>query len=1178
MNKKSSNNLFQRLTRLFKSGPVIKRKIKTIDTTVATAKSSAVMMFQRSVNSSYNQITANAYNIQERLSRYQDFNEMESCLSGDTKIAVPGGYKTLLELVEEYGVDKPFIVYAYDHEKNAIIPAWAKQARQTSYQKAYKVTFDNGKTITGDITHRLMKRDGTYARIGELQPGDAMMPFIRRELVNKHAKGPGYQYVYTISKKVTKSGWRAEHKIIAEFVQNRCLNEDEVVHHVNFVKSDNRPENLQVMTSEEHKNLHRISAINYNKNIKWADSNSEWIENFKKNHSEFMKNHNHQSRNDITFAIILQWCDKNGFRSKELQKALKISDHIISSRLKEFGFESFTTFAKAYDPTWKPYLETSVTVQDIYSSYKKGMSFKDVASILNVSTNVIGKRLRNAGYGGWKDFASRYENCKVVSIEEVGEMPLYDLTVDGYKNFATDSVISHNTAEINSALDIYADETCLSGDTIIPLLDGTKQTIKSLYEQNRKDFYVNSYDVKSNRFVPGRCLGVTKTSDNREVFKITFDDGIYVRLTENHLVLLSDNSYCRVENLKTSDSVKAINIDRSSRITSIQSDGFTDVYDLEVETFHNFAITGDESFTSYVMVHNCAQDEKGRTLHVSSNNPKIKSVLEDLFYNTLNVEFNLRPWTRNLCKYGDVLFLNDVSPDYGVINVLPIPVNEIEREEGYDPEDPMAVRFRWISLGNKILDNWQITHMRLLGNDMYLPYGSSVLEGARRIWRQLILIEDAMLVYRIVRSPERRVFYIDVGNTPPDEIPNYIEQAKVALRSNQVIDNKSGRVDLRYNPVSVDEDFFIPTRGTESGTKIDTLAGGQNTAAIEDVEYIQRKLFAALKIPKAYLGYEELLSSKATLAMIDIRFSRTINMIQRTVLSELNKIAIIHLYANGFSDDDLLNFTLRMSNPSTVAQQQKLELFRTKFEIAGSVPEGLLSRDWIRKNVIGLTEQEIIQIERELIDDAASASARENAGAGGGGGSSGGMGGGGGLDNPDGGDTPEDATDISGPPEGDEPPPPENAGIDPEIQILTAGDDPLDDKPVRLSLKDDNAPIRVQNQLQKTLYNRSRHITHGSSKTHMPDFTKMLNPKKNRQMNDPFDSSFLRSQSTNPLGESKELEHQLQPSMSAELYEMLQKMNASLKIRKHSLGSPLLVEEINNIDDVKVLIDNGDDE
>lgn len=1031
MNKKSSNNLFQRLTRLFKSGPVIKRKIKTIDTTVATAKSSAVMMFQRSVNSSYNQITANAYNIQERLSRYQDFNEMESCLSGDTKIAVPGGYKTLLELVEECGVDKPFIVYAYDHEKNAIIPAWAKQARQTSYQKAYKVTFDNGKTITGDITHRLMKRDGTYARIGELQPGDAMMRFDETEQT-----------------------------------------------------SNLKPES------------HQIDLVH-----------------------------------KITFANLLQWCDTHGFNLKCLKKALRISDKVVLSRLRQNGFNSFECFARAYN-----------------------------------SKSIV-------------DAQENDNSCKVESIEEVGEMPLYDLTVDGYKNFATDSVISHNTAEINSALDIYADETCLSGDTIIPLLDGTKQTIKSLYEQNKNDFYVNSFDVKSNRFVPGRCLGVTKTGENREVFKITFDDGTYVRLTENHLVLLSDNSYCRVENLKTNDSVKAINIDRSSRITSIQSDGFTDVYDLEVETFHNFAITGDESFTSYVMVHNCAQDEKGRTLHVSSNNPKIKSVLEDLFYNTLNVEFNLRPWTRNLCKYGDVLFLNDVSPDYGVINVLPIPVNEIEREEGYDPEDPMAVRFRWISLGNKILDNWQITHMRLLGNDMYLPYGSSVLEGARRIWRQLILIEDAMLVYRIVRSPERRVFYIDVGNTPPDEIPNYIEQAKVALRSNQVIDNKSGRVDLRYNPVSVDEDFFIPTRGTESGTKIDTLAGGQNTAAIEDVEYIQRKLFAALKIPKAYLGYEELLSSKATLAMIDIRFSRTINMIQRTVLSELNKIAIIHLYANGFSDDDLLNFTLRMSNPSTIAQQQKLELFRTKFEIAGSVPEGLLSRDWIRKNVIGLTEQEIIQIERELIDDAASASARENAGAGGGGGSSGGMGGGGGgLDNPDGGDTPEDATDISGPPEGDEPPPPENAGIDPEIQILTAGDDPLDDKPVRLSLKDDNAPIRVQNQLQKTLYNRSRHVTHGSSKTHMPDFTKMLNPKKNRQMNDPFDSSFLRSQSTNPLGESKELEHQLQPSMSAELYEMLQKMNASLKIRKHSPGSPLLVEEINNIDDVKVLIDNGDDE
>ncbi len=364
-----------------------------------------------------------------------------------------------------------------------------------------------------------------------------------------------------------------------------------------------------------------------------------------------------------------------------------------------------------------------------------------------------------------------------------------------------------------------------------------------------------------------------------------------------------------------------------------------------------------------------SQDEIGRCLHIYSENDKIRSVLEELFYDNLNIDFNLNPWSRNLCKYGDFFLFLDISPEYGVLNGIPIPVNEIEREEGYDPDDPMAVRFRWVTQGNKILENWQIAHFRLLGNDAFLPYGSSVIEPARRIWRQLILIEDAMLVYRVIRSPERRVFKIDIGNVPPEEVENYMQQAKSALRSNQVIDKKTGRVDLRYNPLSVDEDYFLPVRGQTDGTAIDTLAGGQNTTAIEDVEYIQKKLFAALKVPKAYLGYDEMLSSKATLAQEDIRFSRTINKVQRVLISELNKIAAVHLYANGFDGDDLIDFTLKLSNPSTIAQQQKLELFRTKFEIAGQSPEGMLSRDYLRKRVLGLTNEEIDAIEKQKEED-----------------------------------------------------------------------------------------------------------------------------------------------------------------------------------------------------------------
>jgi hypothetical protein len=366
-----------------------------------------------------------------------------------------------------------------------------------------------------------------------------------------------------------------------------------------------------------------------------------------------------------------------------------------------------------------------------------------------------------------------------------------------------------------------------------------------------------------------------------------------------------------------------------------------------------------------------AGDENGRSLHIYSENVRIREVLNELFYETLNIEFNMTSWVRNLCKYGDFFLFNDVSPKYGVINCFPLPISEVEREEGFDPNDPMAVRFRWLTQGNQVLENWQVSHFRLLANDAFLPYGSSVLEPARRIWRQLILLEDAMLVYRIVRAPERRVFKVDVGNVPPEDIANYMEQVQSSLKKAPVVDKNNGRVDLRYNPLSVDEDYYIPVRGSDSGTSIETLGGGTMAGETNDVEYIQKKLFAALKIPKAYLGYDEGLGAKATLSQEDIRFSRTIARIQRTVLAELNKVAVIHLYCNGFSNEELLDFSLRLSNPSTIAQQQKLELFKSRFEAAGTAltTPGLVDRRWVQKNILRLTNEEIDAIANGLTTD-----------------------------------------------------------------------------------------------------------------------------------------------------------------------------------------------------------------
>jgi hypothetical protein len=364
-------------------------------------------------------------------------------------------------------------------------------------------------------------------------------------------------------------------------------------------------------------------------------------------------------------------------------------------------------------------------------------------------------------------------------------------------------------------------------------------------------------------------------------------------------------------------------------------------------------------------------DENGKTLHIYSENANIKKILTELFYDTLNIEFNLTSWVRSLVKYGDFFLFNDVHPEQGVINAYPLPISEIEREEGFDPSDPLAVRFRWVTQGNQVLENWQISHMRLLGNDAFLPYGSSVLEPARRIWRQLILLEDAMMVMRIVRAPSRKAFYIDVGNVPPEDIPNYMEQAQTALKKSSVVDKSTGRVDLRYNPLSIDEDYFIPVRGGDTGTKIEDVGGITTAGETDDVEYIQKKLFAALKIPKAYLGYDEGLGAKATLSQEDIRFSRTIARVQRTILSELNKLAIVHLYCNGFSDEDLIDFSLRLSNPSTLAQQQKLELHKSRFEAASTALQtpGLVSREWVQKNILRLSDEEINAIKKGLFTE-----------------------------------------------------------------------------------------------------------------------------------------------------------------------------------------------------------------
>ncbi len=866
--KNQETGLFRQLTKLL-SGPINNRraqfyraeKRKHLDKYGQKFLSAGGKSFQKSSYNPFEYIYSTMSQNYNRGERYAEFEQMEFSLHPDTKIATSNGYITIKELSDicEKDPSHTFIVYSYDHEKQQIVPAFGKQARKTCNDDAWKITFEDGKELIGSENHRLLKRDGTYSMIKDLIVGDAMMPFYRKDLINtKEDNGNGYRWIYSMHKDSNRrKGWIAEHTLIAEWISGRTLQKDEVVHHINFNKNDNRPENLLIMNKDEHSTYHANHLAEQRKE-------NNWFENFSKKHSSWMKENNPSERKDITFELILNVCDKYGFNQLELCKRLDTDPPTIRRRLNKKGFPNFETFAKSYSPGWKnsgqdnkwdknPRFDSSLKYQDICSSYRDGDTNRALAKKLNTTPIKIFNRLKKEGYKSYAEWKNSYKNHKIKSIEYFGKIELYDFTVDGYKNFATDSIISHNSPEINSTLDIYADE------------------------------------------------------------------------------------------MTTWNSLNAmLNID-------------------------------------------CPNDE-------------IKGVLENLYENVLNIEFNMFGWCRTMCKTGDFFLYLDIDDELGIKNVIGLPPHEVERLEGQDKTNPSYVQFQWNTAG-LTFENWQVAHFRILGNDKYVPYGTSILEPARRIWRQLTMLEDAMMAYRIVRAPDRRVFKIDVGNIPPEDVEQYMQKVMTQMKRNQVVDETTGRVDLRYNPMSIEEDYFLPVRGANSQSSIEPLPGGSYTGDIDDVKYLRDKLFSALKIPMSYLSRGEGADEdKTTLAQKDIRFARTIQRLQRSVITELEKIATIHLYVLGYRGDDLINFTLSLNNPSKIAELQELEHWKTKFDVASSATENFFSKAWIAKSIFGLSDEEFQRNERELFHDRKIESALDQesellaAEAGGGGGSLGDLG------------------------------------------------------------------------------------------------------------------------------------------------------------------------------------------
>lgn len=735
-----------------------------------------------------------------RIASYYDYESMEFCLAGDTKIATPEGFTTIKELADK-GRDNEFIVYSYDHNEKRVVPAIARNAHYTRDEMTYKITFDDGNYIIATYEHRLMRRDGSFARVKNLKVGDSMMPFYRKSFYNNQ----NYNWVYTCNSNIGHNGWVPEHNLVAEWAY-QPLNENEEVHHIDFNGKNNLPENLKIMDRTEHRAYH-------------AKLNNEKL-----------------------------WSNPE-YRKKMLEVAKRKGEFSWGGR--RSGKDNPAYFSIPWD--------------NITNAAEKHKTLKGTARALNISHTKLQREITYAGYRDWSTFLEAYGiekskystaratgeklkiNHKIVSIEEHGVIPVYDLTVPNYKNFATDTIFSHNTPEISAALDIFMEEA---------------------------------------------------TTPN----------------------------------------------------------------------------------------------EEGKILEIYSEQDRIRAELEDLFYNRLDINTNLPSWVRNTVKYGDNFVYNKLIPNEGFVGVTQLPNIEITRTEPSfnrltnvgdtaNDESDVQTKFHWKNR-NIEFNSFEISHFRLVGDDRRLPYGTSILEKARRIWKQLLLSEDAMLVYRITRAPERRVHKVFVGNMDDKDVDAYVDKVANEFRRNQIVDNDNGQVDTRYNHLAVDQDIFVPVRTENAQTPIDTLQGASNLGEIADIEYIQQKLFAALRIPKAFLGFEDAFGDGKNLAILDIRFARAVHRIQKSIIQELNRMAIMHLYMRGLHDD-LDNFQLSLVSPSTQADLLKLERWREKIGLYQDAVSdagngfGAMSMTKAQKDILGFTEDEIrLDIQRQAVEKAAAEEAK----------------------------------------------------------------------------------------------------------------------------------------------------------------------------------------------------------
>ncbi len=433
-------------------------------------------------------------------------------------------------------------------------------------------------------------------------------------------------------------------------------------------------------------------------------------------------------------------------------------------------------------------------------------------------------------------------------------------------------------------------------------------------------------------------------------------------------------------------------VDRYNRLHATQ--GGSHVYDpnqgmnqLRQELFKDYEAMDNDSIISAaldVYADECTlKNEYGDVLEIKSGKTEIQEILHNLFYDVLNIEFNLYPWIRMMCKYGDFYLQLGIVEKIGITTVNPISPYAIAREEGTDPTKPDLVQFKYNQNfgdsnaswgtpgigGQTTFQNYEIAHFRLLQDTNFLPYGKSMIEQPRKTWKQLTLMEDAMMIHRIMRAPQKRAFKIDIGNIPPAEVDGYMQKVINKMKKVPYMDKNTGDYNMKFNLQNMIEDFYLPVRGGNSNTSIEDI-GGLEWTGVDDIEYLRNRMMAGLRVPKAFLGYDEGVEGKATLAAEDVRFARTIERLQRIFVSELTKIAIVHLYTQGYTNEDLVDFSLHLTNPSSIAEQEKLDIWDKKVSLADSLKSNkMISEDWIYEKIWNLTKDEVELERAKVVED-----------------------------------------------------------------------------------------------------------------------------------------------------------------------------------------------------------------